>query len=175
MDFSYVATWPEMAVTVFLTEVYSHRFVGWRTTSRMPTDLPLDALEMVQWVREPAGQGIAGVAQHSDAGARYTSIRYSERLADMGAIASNETFGDPYDNALPETFVGFYMIECVRLGGLLCTADELEYAAPPRPHGFNESRLHSSNGYITPIEPHGLYYRESKAQRQPPPGQLTHH
>lgn len=78
---------------------------------RMPTDLPLDALEMALWIRERAGQGVAGVIQHSDAGAQYTAIRYAERLANVGAIASIGTVGDRFDNALAETVVGLYKTE----------------------------------------------------------------
>jgi putative transposase len=36
--------------------VFFRRIVGWRTMRRMPTDLPLDALEMALWVRDRAGE-----------------------------------------------------------------------------------------------------------------------
>ena len=70
VDFTYVPTWSGMAFTAFVTDVFSRRIVGWRTMDRMPTDLPLDALEMALWVRDRAGQDITGVIQHSDAGAQ---------------------------------------------------------------------------------------------------------
>ncbi|WP_169797677.1 IS3 family transposase [Microbacterium resistens] len=97
VDFTYVPTWSGMAFTAFVTDVYSRRIVGWRTMDRMPTELPLDALEMALWVRDRAGEDVTGVIQHSDAGAQYTAIRYAERLADVGAIASIGTVGDSYD------------------------------------------------------------------------------
>jgi putative transposase len=37
------------------------------------------------------------VIQHSDAGSQYTALRYTERLAEVGAIASTGTVGDSYD------------------------------------------------------------------------------
>ncbi|SFI18003.1 putative transposase [Microbacterium saccharophilum] len=86
VDFTYVPMWSGIAFTAFVTDVYSRRIVGWRTMNRMPTDLPLDALEMALWVRDRAGQDVAGVIQHSDAGAQYTAIRYAERLADVVSI-----------------------------------------------------------------------------------------
>ena len=113
VDFTYVSTWSGMAFTAFVTDVYSRRIVGWRTMARMPTDLPLDALEMALWVRDRAGHDVTGVIQHSDAGTQYTALRYSERLADVGAVASIGTVGDSYDNALAETVVGLYKTECV--------------------------------------------------------------
>jgi putative transposase len=69
VDFTYVPTWSGMAFTAFVTDVFSRRIVGWRTASRMPTELPLDALEMALWVRECAGATVDGLIHHSDAGA----------------------------------------------------------------------------------------------------------
>ena len=68
--------------------VYSRRIVGWRTTNRMPTELPLDALEMALWTRRIGGESVTGVIHHSHAGSQYTAIRYADRLADAGALAS---------------------------------------------------------------------------------------
>src|SRR5699024_8735864 len=98
-----------MSLTVFVTHIFSPRIVGWRTANRMPTELPLDALEMALCVRERAGQPVdEGLIHHSDAGGQYTSIRYAERLADVGALASIGSVGDSYDNAMAETVIGLY-------------------------------------------------------------------
>ncbi|NYI40459.1 transposase InsO family protein [Demequina lutea] len=93
----------------------------------------------------------------------------------MGAIASIGTVGDSYDNALAETVVGLYKTECVTIDGPFRTADELEYATLSWVHWFNENRLHSSIGYLTPIEMEDLYYRENTTQEQPLLGELTLH
>ena len=97
VDFTYVPTWSGMAFTAFVTDVFSRRIVGWRTMSKMPPDLPLDALEMALWVRDRAGEDVTGVIQHSDAGSQYAALGYTERLAQVGAIASIGTVGDSYD------------------------------------------------------------------------------
>lgn len=175
VDFTYVPTWCGMAFTAFVTDVFSRRIVGWRTMGRMPTELPLDALEMALWVRDRAGEVVEGVVQHSDAGSQYTAIRYAERLADAGAIASIGTVGDSYDNALAESVVGLYKTECVKLDGPFRTVDELELATLSWVHWFNENRLHSSIGYLTPIEMENAYYREINYQRQPMLGELALH
>jgi putative transposase len=175
VDFTYVPTWSGMAFTAFVTDVFSRRIVGWRTTNRMPTELPLDALEMALWIRARAGEDIAGVVHHSDAGSQYTSIRYSERLADAGALASIGTVGDSYDNALAESVVGLYKTECVKIDGPFKTVDELELATLSWVHWFNQNRLHSSIGYLTPIEFEDLYYREMNPRQQPLPGELALH
>ncbi|MDT7574837.1 MAG: putative transposase [Pseudonocardiales bacterium] len=105
VHFTYAATAPRMGFTAFVTDVFSRRIVGWRTAASMPTELPLDALEMALWVRAKAGQDIDGVVHHSDAGSQYTSIRYSNRLLDAGAVASIGTVGDSYDCEDPRAVV----------------------------------------------------------------------
>jgi len=94
VDFTYMPTWSGMGFTAFVSDVFSWRIVGWRTDSRMPTELPLDALEMVLRTRARAGQRVDGVVHHCDAESQYTSIRYAGRLADAGVLASIGTVGD---------------------------------------------------------------------------------
>ena len=51
VDLTYVPTWSGTVFTAFVSDVYSRRIVGWRCAARMPTELPLDALEMALWTR----------------------------------------------------------------------------------------------------------------------------
>jgi putative transposase len=117
VDFTYVATWSGTVFSAFVTDVYSRRIVGWRTKATMPTELPLDALEMALWTRHQADELVDGLIHHSDAGSQYTAIRYSSRLAEAGAIASIGTVGDSFDNAMAESVIGLYKTECVRHEG----------------------------------------------------------
>jgi putative transposase len=75
-----------MAYTAFVIDVFSRRIVGWRTTDWMRTDLPLDALDMALFTRTRSGADDTGVVHHSDAGSQYVALRYTERLADAGAL-----------------------------------------------------------------------------------------
>ena len=70
--------------------------------------------------------------RHSDAGAQYAAIRYARRLAEVGAVASICSLGDSYDNALAETVIGLYKLECVRRDGPFRGPDDLELATAPR-------------------------------------------
>jgi putative transposase len=70
----------------------------------------LDAIEMARWSR---GKTLAGLRCHSDAGSQFTSIRYGERLAEIGAVPSIGTVGDGFDNALAETVNGYYKSELI--------------------------------------------------------------
>jgi putative transposase len=173
VDFTYVPTWSGMCFTAFVTDVFSRRIVGWRTKASMPTELPLDALEMALWVRDRAGQDVTGVVHHSDAGSQYTAIRYHERLLDAGAIASIGTVGDSYDNAMAESIVGLYKTECTKIEGPFKTVDELELATLDWVDWFNTSRLHSALDYVTPIEFEQAYYRQNDPRQQLLAGQPT--
>jgi len=175
VDFTYVPTWSGMAFTAFVTDVFSRRIVGWRTAASMPTELPLDALEMALWTRSRAGELVQGVVHHSDAGSQYTSIRYANRLLDAGALASIGTVGDSFDNALAESTIGLYKTECVRHEGPWRGVDDLELATLNWVHWFNENRLHSSIGNLPPIEYEAEYYRHINPQQQPLPGELALH
>ncbi len=175
VDFTYVPTWAGMAFTAFVSDAYSRRIVGWRTAGSMPTELPLDALEMALWTRSCAGEDISGVVHHSDAGSQYTSIRYSDRLLDAGAVASIGTVGDSYDNAQAESLIGLYKAECVRHEGPWRGVDDLELATLSWVHWFNENRLHGSLDYVPPLEFEDEYYRHNTSLQQTLPGELSLH
>lgn len=57
----------------------------------MKTETVLDAIEMARWSR---GRKLPNLRCHSDAGSQFTSIRYGERLAEIGAAPSMGTVGD---------------------------------------------------------------------------------
>jgi putative transposase len=180
VDFTYVPTWSGMAFTAFVSDVFSRRIVGWRTATSMPTELPLDALEMALWTRARAGHcdekgQLGGLIHHSDAGSQYTAIRYAERLADAGALASIGTVADSYDNAMAESVIGLYKSECVAHDGPFRTVDDLELATLSWVHWFNTNRLHSALDYATPIEAEQEYYRHINPGQQPLPGELALH
>jgi putative transposase len=119
VDFTYVPTWSGMAFTAFVTDVYSRRIVGWRTMSRMPTDLPLDALEMALWVRDRAGQDVTGVIQHSDAGAQGGFNWSSQHLVIVEVSdGSSSTGGRPGDPA-EASVAGSSEVPTAGRGGIL--------------------------------------------------------
>jgi transposase InsO family protein len=55
-----ITTWSGTVFTAFVSDAYSRRIVGWRTAPSMPTELPLDALEMALWTRARAGHDVDG-------------------------------------------------------------------------------------------------------------------
>ncbi len=81
----------------FVIDVFSRRIVGWQLSTSLRTDLALDALEMGLWTRSHDGRDTSGVVHHSDKGVQYVAVRYTQRLAQAGAVASVGSTGDSYD------------------------------------------------------------------------------
>jgi putative transposase len=76
----------------FIIDVFSRLVVGWQASRSLQTDLALDALAMALWARG-VRRG-SGLIHHSDRGVQYLAIRYSERLAAAGVLASVGSRGD---------------------------------------------------------------------------------
>jgi putative transposase len=93
-DFTYVATWSGFCYAALVIDVYSRMIVGWSLSSSLRTEMPLEALEMALWQR---GHLLPDLVHHSDRGCQYTSIRYTERLAEAGIAPSVGSAGDAYD------------------------------------------------------------------------------
>ncbi|GFG85560.1 putative transposase for insertion sequence element IS986/IS6110 [Mycolicibacter algericus] len=149
-DLTYVPTWAGVAYVCFITDAFSRMIVGWRVASHMRTTMVLDAIEMARWSR---GNTLPGLRCHSDAGSQFTSIRYGERLAEIGAVPSIGTVGDSFDNALAETVNGYYKAELIygpARSGPWKTVEDVELATLGWVHWHNTSRLH---GYLDDLPP----------------------
>jgi putative transposase len=148
-DLTYVATWSGFAYVAFVVDAFSRFIVGWQASRSLRTDLALDALEMAIWQRRG---GLDGLVHHSDRGSQYLAIRYTERLAQAGAVTSVGSRGDSYDNALAETIIGLYKTELIRRRGPWKGLDDVEYATLEWVDWFNNRRLLEPIGHVPPAE-----------------------
>ena len=160
-DITYVSTWAGFVYTAFVIDAFSRAIVGWRVSSSLRAELALDALEMAIWSRRSAD--LAGLVHHSDRGAQYLAIRYTERLADEGAVTSVGSKGDSYDNALAESVNGLYKTELIRARGPWRTVDQVELATAAWVAWWNAERLHSACGDIPPVEFEAAYHSRLQA------------
>ncbi len=137
--------------------------LGWRAATSMHTQLVLDALEQAVWVRRREGSAtLPGLVHHTDAGSQYTSIAFTERLAEVGVTPSIGTVGDAYDNALAETVIGLFKTELINPNRPWKTVDQVEIATLRYVHWFNNQRLYEENGDIPPAELEQAYYRQHR-------------
>ena len=154
-DLTYVATWRGFVYVAFVIDVFARRIVGWRASSALRTDLALDALEQAIWSRSAT----EGLVHHSDRGAQYLSIRYTERLAEAGMEPSVGSVGDSYDNALAESVIGLFKTEVIRRKGPWRGLEDVEFATLDWVSWYNTHRLLEAIGYVPPVEHEDHYYR----------------
>jgi putative transposase len=150
-DITYVPTEEDgWCYTAFIMDCFSRAIVGWACSDRMYTGLVLDAFEMAVWARKQhLGDGLV---HHSDRGSQYTSLCYTDRLAELGVSRSVGSRGDSYDNAAAESLNSLYKRELIdRLGPWNdltdVTKNTMNWVA-----WYNSERLHSHCDGVPPFE-----------------------
>jgi putative transposase len=145
-DATYIPTWAGFLYLAIVLDVFSRRIVGWAMETHLRTELMLMALEMAFTQRRPED-----VIHHSDQGTQYTSIAFGGRCQQMGIRLSMGSVGDCFDNAMAESF--FASLECELLARRrFKTPAEAKLAVFEYIEGFyNPHRLHSSIGYLSPV------------------------
>ncbi|GBR55609.1 transposase [Neokomagataea thailandica NBRC 106555] len=157
-DFTYVSTRQGFVYVAFIIDVFARRvIVGWRVSSSAETAFVLDALEQALATRNPAGS----VTHHSDRGSQYVSLRYTQRLAEAGLVTFVGSVGDSCDNALAETINGLYKTELIYRQGPWKGKRDVELATLKCVDWFNNRRILSSIGNITPAEAEARFYKQN--------------
>ncbi|MFA8756127.1 IS3 family transposase [Escherichia coli] len=151
-DFTYVSTWQGFVYVAFIIDVFAGYIVGWRVSSSMETTFVLDALEQALWARRPSG-----TIHHSDKGSQYVSLAYTERLKEVGLLASTGSTGDSYDNAMAESINGLYKAEVIHRKSWKNRA-EVELATLTWVDWYNNRRLLGRLGHTPPAEAEKAYY-----------------
>ena len=95
--------------------------------------------------------------------AQYLSIRYTERLAEVGIDTSVGSVGDSYDNALAESIIGLFKTEFIKFLGPWKSVSQVEWETLKWVDWYNNTRLHSAIGYITPQEAKEAFYASLNA------------
>jgi putative transposase len=148
-DITYLRCWEGVVFFAFVIDAYSRRIVGWQLASHMRTTLVLDALRMALHQRGPGAD--VELVHHSDRGSQYTSIDYTQTLADHGVLASVGSVGDAYDNALAESFIDSFKTELIS-DRVWRSRSQLELAVVGYLGWFNTARLHQALGDLPPAE-----------------------
>jgi putative transposase len=161
-DLSYLRCWEGLVFFAFVIDAFSRRVVGWQLAPHMRTTLVLDALRMALGTRTP-GADVA-LVHHSDRGSQYTSIDYTQTLADHGVLASVGSVGDAYDNALAESFVDSFKTELIA-DRVWRSRAQLELAVVEYLGWFNHTRLHQALGDLPPAEFEAQAHRAQAAPK----------
>ena len=159
-DLTYVRTHSGFVYVAFIVDVFSRFIVGWQASRSLHAELALDALEMAIWSRGD----LDGLIHHSDRGSQYLAIRYTERLGEMGVVASVGSKGDSYDNALAETINGLYKTEVIYKRGGWKGIDDVSFATLEWVDWFNHRRLLEPIGDVPPSEFEAAYYAKEDTE-----------
>ena len=146
-----------------IRDLHDHSIAGWSMGERQTTDLVVAALVMALGRRAPSDE----LVHHADHGTQYTSLEFTNRLADWKLHGSYGSVGDAYDNALAETVNGLYKTEVIRSRGPWRNIDEVEFATLEWIDWFNHRRLLESIGWVPPAEFEATYYRSQETPALP--------
>ena len=140
-------------------DVLSRKVVGWQMADRMTTDLVLSALEMALWRRDVVRNRLI---HHSDKGSQYTSLRFTQRLADAGIAPSTGSVGDSFDNAVAESFFGTLKTELI-YRHTWASRHDAELAIFAWIEGwYNPERLIAALGMHSPNEYEAAFYADTQ-------------
>ena len=147
-DVTYIATSEGWLYLAVILDLCSRRVVGWAMSSRLTTDLVLRAFGMAVLNRNPP----QGLMFHSDRGSQYTSKAFCKALERRRMIQSMSRRGNCWDNAPSEAFFARLKNELMDgkafAGRRAAQSAIFEYMEV----FYNRQRLHSSLGYLTPVE-----------------------
>ena len=126
----------------------TRRIIGWSLALEMTADLVISALEKA--IRK--GLVKTGAIVHSDRGSQYASTSFRRLLQQNGFRQSMSGKGNCYDNAQAESFFARFKAELIE-DGVFKDLDQARSEIFSYIEGYyNRVRLHSSLGYLSPIE-----------------------
>jgi transposase InsO family protein len=144
-DITYIRLQREFIYLAVLMDVFTRLIRGWHLGRNLEQGLTLAALERALVVAVPK-------IHHSDQGVQYAATAYVERLTNLGVTLSMAAVGEPRENGFAERLVRTIKEEEVDL------SDYQDFAEARRQIGhfidavYNRKRIHSSLGYLTPVE-----------------------
>ena len=153
-DITYIYTketsWTYLAIVM---DLFDLKVIGWSYGMNMTDDLVIEALNKAIVNRGLNKDGIF----HSDRGSQYTSNDYEELLTTLNIRHSYSKKGYPYDNASMESFNAILKKEEVNVNNYE-TFNEAKLAIFEFIESwYNNQRIHSTIGYITPNEKYNNY------------------
>lgn len=147
-DITYIRLLREFVYLAVVLDAYSRRVIGWALSRHIDTNLTLAALGMALDTRTV----VPGLVHHSDQGVQYAAQAYIELLDAHDIVISMSRPGNPYDNAMAESFIKTLKYEEVLLNEYETLEDALENIGYFIEEVYNNKRLHSSLGYRPPVE-----------------------
>ncbi len=145
-DITYI---PTAEGTLFLStyiDAYARRVISYRIDTHMRDELVIESLQAAIQKEKPA----TGLMIHADQGAQYTGHRFYEVIQANHLLLSHSQKGNPYDNAMMESFYKTLKREVLEKHGFKTKAEALVVIIDYLENYYNTKRIHSSLNYLTP-------------------------
>ena len=154
-DITYIRLLREFVYLAVILDAFSRRVVGWALARHIDAALTVTALKMAIERRnvEP------GLIHHSDQGVQYACEEYVTVLNNNGFTISMSRKGNPYDNAMAESFMKTLKTEEVYINEYNTITDASSNIEHFIEIVYNSKRLHSSLGYLTPHEKEAQFHK----------------
>ena len=147
-DITYIPTKHGFLHLAVFLDIFSRKVVGWAMDTRIKDTLAMSALNQAVGREHPS----KGLIVHTDQGAQYTSKRFCALLHCYGFCQSMSRKGNPYDNAVMESFYRTLKRELVQGAKYdnpeQARLDIFKYIETY----YNSKRIHSALGYLSPAE-----------------------
>ena len=147
-DITYIPTNHGFLYLAVFIDIYSRKVTGWAMDTRIRDTLVLSALNQAIGREHPED----GLLVHTDRGSQYTSQRFQALLLRYGFRQSMSRKGNPYDNAVMESFYRTLKRELVQ---------DAHYDNPEQARQdifryielyYNTKRIHSAIGWLSPTQ-----------------------
>lgn len=147
-DITYIPTKKGTLYLAVFLDIYSRKVVGWSMSKKMKDTLVIDAFTQAYGKEHPS----EGLIVHTDQGSQFTSGRFRALLSKYNSVHSNSRKGNPYDNAVMESFYRAIKRELIQ---------DAKYETPEQAQKeifkyielyYTTKRIHSALGYISPAQ-----------------------
>ena len=156
-DITYIRLPLGFVYLAVILDVFSRKVIGWALSRSLEASLVIEALQMALRDRKPP----PGLIHHSDRGVQYASHEYTDLLKQHGFRISMSRKGNPYDNAVAESFFKTLKKEEVYLSDYQTPAEAQRQIGRFIDDVYNRKRLHSALGYRPPAE-YELQYNQTQ-------------
>lgn len=147
-DITYIRLSLGFVYLAVILDVFSRKIIGWALSRSMEATLVIEALQMALQDRKPP----PGLIHHSDRGVQYASHEYTDLLKQHGVQISMSRKGNPYDNAVAESFFKTLKKEEIYLSDYQTPEEARRQIQRFIELVYNPKRLHSALGYRPPEE-----------------------
>ena len=163
-DITYIPTEEGWLFLAVVLDLFSRQVVGWSMRADMGRELVIDALHMAWFRRSPNSKTTpkTELIFHSDRGSQYASYEFNSLLKECGITPSMSGKGNCWDNACSETLFGSLKVERLH-GEHFETLRQAKDETLAWLLWYNQTRMHSTLGYVSPIQFEQQWHRTTLA------------